>query len=101
MIDLTSIIKINVYSPEYLSLEYDLIELNRKLPKFNWLENNEYIGTLRLDCSNVVSKDIRLYWDSNLDIICTIDDFEVTANCTIEETIEELKSYLAEEWVLK
>lgn len=101
MIDLTNISRIDVYKPEYLQLQYDLNELNRKLPKFNWLEDNEYTGTLRLDCCNVVNKNIRLYWDADFNIICTVDDFEVAANCSMEETIEELKSYLAEQWITK
>lgn len=101
MIDLANISRIDVYKPEYLQLQYNLIELNKELPKFNWLEDNDYTDTLRLDCSNVVSKDIILYWDADFNIICTVDDFEVAANCTMKETIEELKSYLVEEWLIK
>lgn len=99
MIDLTSITHINIYEEKYLDIQYDLIELNRCLPKFDWSVDYEYTGTLRIDCSNVVSKSIRLYWDKDYNIICTVDDFEVTANCFIHETIEELKSYLAEQWI--
>lgn len=98
MIDLTSITHINIYD---LDIHYDLIKLNRYLPKFDWSVDYEYTGTLRLDCSNVVCKNIRLYWDEDLDFICTVNDFEVAVNCTMEETIEELKSYLVEEWIVK
>jgi hypothetical protein len=96
MIDLKSITHINIYD---LDIHYDLIELNRYLPKFDWSVDYEYTGTLRIDCSNVVCKNIRLYWDEDYNITCTVDNFEVTANCTIHETIKELRNYLVEEWI--
>jgi hypothetical protein len=101
MIDLTNITHINIYSAEYLPIQLDLIELNRKLPEFNWCVDYDYTGSLRIDCINTVSKDIRFYWDEDCNIICIVDDFEVAANCTMEETIEELKDYLASCEIIK
>jgi hypothetical protein len=100
MIDLTEIKHIEIYSDLYYELQLDLIELNRKIPLFNWVVDNEYTNLLRIDSTNV-NKDIRFYWNEAANITCTVDDFEVAANCTMEETISELKDYLVEQWIVK
>jgi len=100
MIDLTKIKHLDIYSDLYYELQLDLIELNRKLPLFNWVVDNEYTRLLRINATNT-SKDIRFYWDEAANIICTVDNFEVAANCTMQETISELKDYLVEQWIIK
>ncbi len=83
----------------YFELVADLQNLNRYLPKINWVVDNEYTKLLKIDSTNV-SKGIRFYWDDDANIICTVDDFEVAANCTMEETISELKEYLIEDLII-
>lgn len=83
----------------YFQLVADLQNLNSYLPKINWVIDNEYTNLLRIDSTNL-SKDIRFYWDDDANIICTVNDFEVAANCTMEETISELKEYLIEHLII-